>query len=191
MSNLHHLDDLIPKRLREERLARGWTLDQLAARSAVSRAMISKIERGQSSPTAALLARLASAMGLSLSSLMSERGAAAPAMRQVRDQPVWIDPQTGYARRLVSPNGGEGDVEIVAIELPAGAAVEFDEAENLRSDEQVLMLEGRLMLQTGEAQFDLLPGDCARFSADLAHKFVNTGDAVARYLVVRRQQPGL
>jgi transcriptional regulator with XRE-family HTH domain len=191
MSNVNHLDDLIPRRLREERLARGWTLDQLAARSAVSRAMISKIERGQSSPTAALLARLASAMGLSLSSLMSERGAAAPAMRRVHDQPVWIDPQTGYARRLVSPNGGEGDVEIVAIELPAGAAVEFDEAENLRSDEQVLMLEGRLMLQTGEARFDLLPGDCARFSADLAHKFVNTGDTVARYLVVRRQQPGL
>ncbi|HKX43788.1 MAG TPA: helix-turn-helix transcriptional regulator, partial [Burkholderiaceae bacterium] len=60
----------IARRLKEERRQRGWSLDELAARSGVSRAMISKIERKVSTPTAVLLARLGDAMGVSLSSLM-------------------------------------------------------------------------------------------------------------------------
>jgi len=182
-------DRLIPRRVREERSQRGWTLAQLAERAGVSRAMISKIERGESSPTAALLARLGAAMGLGLSALMSAPRAPVPALRRVDDQAVWTDPESGYVRRLVSPPGGEGDAEIVAIELPAGKAVTFAPSSGLRADEQVLLLEGALTLSGGDTTFDLRPGDCARFESDHVQTFRNDGTTVARYLVVKRHEP--
>lgn len=186
MSRNDSPESLIPRRVREERQRCRWTLEQLAERAGVSRAMISKIERGESSPTAVLLSRLGAAMGVSLSSLMSAPRAVAPALRRVADQPVWVDPETGYVRRLVSPMGGEGDVEVVAIELPTGAAVTFSPSATLRSDEQVLLLEGALVLDSGGVRLELQPGDCARLDSDRDHAFRNEGPAVARYLVVKR-----
>jgi transcriptional regulator with XRE-family HTH domain len=182
-------ESLIPRRVREERQRCGWTLEQLAERAGVSRAMISKIERGESSPTAALLSRLGAAMGVSLSSLMSAPRAPVPALRRMDDQPVWADPETGYVRRLVSPTGGEGDVEIVAIELPPGRTVTFAPSGSLRSDEQVLLLEGALTLDSGGVSFDLRTGDCARLDAGHEHAFRNGGAVMARYLVVKRLEP--
>jgi transcriptional regulator with XRE-family HTH domain len=183
MSN--NLDGIIATRVREERLALGWTLDRLSAESAVSRAMISKIERNQCSPTAVLLARLAGAMNLTLTSLMSERGAPSPSVRRVHEQSVWVDPQTQYVRRLVS--GGGAELEIVAIELPVGTVVEFGGLKSDLHEEQVLVLEGTLTLQTGQSQFSLHPGDLARFAADQVHSFSNFGKSAARYLVITRQ----
>ena len=179
-------ETLISRRVREERARRGWTLVQLADRAKVSRAMISKIERGESSPTAVLLARLADAMGLSLTSLMSERATVRAAVRRVDEQSLWRDPSTGYVRRLVSPTGDEGDTEVVAIDLPAGARIHFEAADNLLADEQVVLLEGRLRLEVGHDVFDLAPGDCARIAADQARAFCNDGPSAARYLVVMR-----
>jgi len=178
-------ESLISRRVREERSKRGWTLVQLAERAKVSRAMISKIERGESSPTAVLLARLADAMALSLTSLMSERSSSGSVLRRAHDQPLWRDPSTGYIRRLVSPAGHDGDTEVVAIDLPAGATVSF-EADSLRTDEQVLLLEGQLRLEVGESSFDLAPGDCARIAVDQRHVFSAIGNTPARYLVVMR-----
>lgn len=182
-------ENLIAQRLRHERQLRGWTLDELAARSQVSRAMISKIERGQSSPTAALLGRLAGALGLGLSALMSEPRAARTRVRRPPEQPVWTDPDSGYTRRLVSPPGAAGDAEIVAIELPVGATVRFAPVAGPLPDEQLLLLEGELQLQLGGQCLDLRPGDCARIATQDGHAFVNTGLQPARYLVVARSEP--
>ncbi len=179
-------ETLISRRVREERARRGWTLVQLAERAQVSRAMISKIERGESSPTAVLLSRLADALGTSLTALMSDRASTPSALRRVDEQPLWSDPSTGYVRRLVSPPGDEGDTEVVAIDLPAGARIHFEAADHLLSDEQVLLLEGRLRLEVGDARFDLAPGDCLRIAADQARTFRNDGAEPARYLVVMR-----
>ncbi len=70
------MESTLPHRIKAGRSARGWTLDQFAAASGVSRAMISKIERGEVSPTAAILARLAAGLGVSLASLFAEEAAA-------------------------------------------------------------------------------------------------------------------
>jgi transcriptional regulator with XRE-family HTH domain len=179
-------ESLIAQRLRQERQQRGWTLDDLAARSQVSRAMISKIERGQSNPTAALLDRLAAALGLGLSALMSEPRAGRTQVRRQAEQPVWTDPDSGYTRRLVSPPGQTGDAEIVAIELPVGATVRFAPQPGPLPDDQLLLLEGQLRLQLGEQWLDLRPGDCARIATPDGHAFVNLGKVPARYLVVAR-----
>ncbi|WP_370682446.1 helix-turn-helix domain-containing protein [Comamonas sp. GB3 AK4-5] len=186
MANHSPPESLIPRRVREERMLRGLTLEQLAAQADVSRAMISKIERGESSPTAVLLSRISDAMGLSLSALMSEPRAASPAIRRMQEQPLWADPETGYLRRLISPPGDNGDVEIVAVELPAGKTVTFAATESLHSDDQILLLEGQLTLSGDATAFVLQPGDCARMSTQQTTSFGNTGTVTARYLVIKR-----
>ena len=62
MSTIVDERDAFGERLRSERQGRGWSMDRLAEASGVSRAMISKIERGQSSPTAVLLGKLSAAL---------------------------------------------------------------------------------------------------------------------------------
>src|ERR1700759_5024037 len=97
------VDDItssLAARIRGERTTRRWSLDDLAERSAVSKAMISKIERAEASPTAALLGRLAAAFGLTISALLAD-SEAPPGPLRAADQPVWRDPATGYIRRQV------------------------------------------------------------------------------------------
>jgi transcriptional regulator with XRE-family HTH domain len=181
------IGERIAHRLKEERKRRGWSLDELAARSQVSRAMISKIERQASTPTAVLLARLADALGLTLSALMFEPRANARSVTALAEQAQWTDPASGYTRRLVSPAVQEGDVEIVAVELPAGARVGFDDAETIRIDGQLLLLEGSVELAFAAERLTLRPGDCARIALHRAHELRNPGSASARYLVVIRR----
>lgn len=186
MSSNPSPESLIPRRVHEERIARGLTLDQLAAQANVSRAMISKIERGESSPTASLLSRIADALSLSMSALMREPQPASTSIQRLQDQQQWIDPETGYIRRLVSPSGAGADVEIVAVELPPGQTVIFAASEILHSDDQILLLEGQLLLRSGTTVYEVQPGDCARVSTLEEQSFSNSGYAMARYLVIKR-----
>lgn len=184
------MDDIeirIAERVRALRAARGWPLEELAQRSGVSRAMISRIERHESSPTAGLLARLADALGTTLSELMAEGAGARATVQRAERQLQWRDPETGYVRRMVSPPGAQGDTEIVAVELPAGARVPLDPLTGTRYEQQVLVLEGRLRLDLDGERVELAPGDCARMALDRPHAFENLADAPTRYLVVVRK----
>jgi transcriptional regulator with XRE-family HTH domain len=122
MTAADNVDKRIGARIRAERESRGWSLTELAERSAVSRSMIHKIERGESSPTAALLGKLSGAFQLSMSTLIARAEAQEGRLLRKADQPIWIDPQTGYERRHVSPKS-EMPLDLVRIALPAGAQV--------------------------------------------------------------------
>src|SRR3954452_14799765 len=100
------IDDLstrLAQRLRLERDSRGWSLADLAERSGVSKATISKIEREELSPTAVILVRLASAFDLTLAGLLvrAEDDGEQTLVSRAADQPVWRDPATGYSRRQI------------------------------------------------------------------------------------------
>src|SRR5205085_8239521 len=119
------LDDItlkIAARVRGGRTARRWSLDDLAERASVSKAMISKIERAEASPTAALLGRLSGAYGLTLSSLLAEAEAERHGPLRCRDQAIWQDPATGYVRRQISASR-KMPIELTEVVLPAGASV--------------------------------------------------------------------
>src|SRR5690242_8416024 len=123
------LDDItlkIASRIRGERTARRWSLDELSERSQVSKAMISKIERAEASPTAALLGRLSGAYGITLSAFFADTEASRGPVRAA-DQPVWRDPATGYIRRQVAASPTI-PVELTEVELPPGAKVSFPAA---------------------------------------------------------------
>ena len=132
------LNHRIAQRLRDLRAAGGLTLEALAERSGVSRSMISLIERGESSPTAVLLERLATALNVPLASLFETPGPSPEPVVRRADQPRWRDPASGYVRRNVSPGGFASPIRIVEVEFPAGARVAFDTgARDLRVHHQV------------------------------------------------------
>lgn len=172
-------------RLKAARMERGWTLDRFAGASGVSRAMISKIERGEVSPTAATLARLAAGLGVSLASLFQDAAAVGTPVARAADQPVWTDPETGYRRRNVSPPGAQGAAEIVDVTFPPGGRVVFDNALGWHGVvQQVWILEGRMEMTVGEETTPLAPGDCLFMRLDRPLVFHNPGDVPARYAVV-------
>ncbi|RVC43994.1 XRE family transcriptional regulator, partial [Mesorhizobium sp. M4A.F.Ca.ET.090.04.2.1] len=90
-------------RIHSERTLRSWSLAQLAERSDVSKAMLSTIEQGKTSPTAALLVRIAAAFGMTLSTLIARAELKGGGLLREGEQPVWRDPATGYLRRHLSP----------------------------------------------------------------------------------------
>src|SRR3984885_691245 len=109
----------IARRLRIERDARGWSQADLARRSGVSRATISKIERGDVSPPAVILVRLASPFELTLAGLLLRAEGEGERLSRQADQPVWRDPGTGYLRRQVFSRP-DHPLELVRGEMPAG-----------------------------------------------------------------------
>ena len=181
------LDALLAARIRREREARGWSIAELAAASGVSRAMISKVERAEASPTAALLGRLSGAFHLTVSTLLARAEADAGPSRLMRApaQPLWTDPATGYLRRAVSPPGAEP--ELVEVELPPGARVDYTAASVAFLRGQVVrVLAGRLVVEEGQEEAVLGPGDCLAFdlAAPKGHAFRNpSASRPCRYLV--------
>lgn len=178
------IDRLLGLRLKAARQRHGLTLDALAERSGVSRAMISRIERGESSPTAALLVRLGSGLGLSLSALLEGQAGGGPLARRAA-QPVWRDPASGYLRRNVSPRGTGSGFEIVEVDLPAGAEVRLDNAAGTPAlDQQIWVLQGRLDLTVAGIRHALAEGDCLQMHLRGPIVYRNPGGAPVRYAVI-------
>lgn len=177
--------------LHAARLARGLSPAALAELSGVSRAMIGKIERGEAQPTAALLGRLAGALGMTLSELVAraEQDHDPDGGRVVRlaEQPVWTDPGTGYRRRAVSPAGGP--TELVEVELPGRAEVGFPPDTYTFVHHLVWVLEGRLDFHEGDAVHELAAGDCLRLGPPAPCRYANPTDEPCRYLVALTRQP--
>jgi transcriptional regulator with XRE-family HTH domain len=178
------LDHRLSVRLRAEREQRGWSLADLAERSGVSRAMISKVERGESSPTATLLGRLSGAFGVTLSQLLARAEAAGGRLARRADQSSWTDPETGFHRRALTPAGEAAPVELVWGELPPGAEIDYPAAAYaFIDDEQVVVVDGVLELRQGPATYRLEAGDCLRFGPPEETRFRNPGRKPCTYLL--------
>jgi transcriptional regulator with XRE-family HTH domain len=177
---------LIGARISRGRAALGLTLDELASRSGVSRAMISRIERGEVHASAVVLDRLCGGLGISLSTLFA-REAAAPLLRRA-DQLSWRDLESGYLRREVAPDGTGSTVRIVEIELPPGAAVTFDRQPGRVLDQHIWVLEGEIAVTSAGREETLGPGDCLFMAAAERNGFANRSGHPARYAVILRRE---
>ncbi len=164
------------------RATRGMSASALAESSGVSRAMIGKIERGEVQPTAALLARLTGALGLTLSELIARAEGDDRRLLRAAEQPVWVDPETGYRRRAVSPPGG-GPLELVEIEIPPATVVAFPPGSTTDAHQQIWVLEGQLRFSEGAEVHDLAAGDCLQLGEPTGRVFENAGELPCRYLV--------
>jgi transcriptional regulator with XRE-family HTH domain len=172
-------------RLRDLRTGSGMTLDGLAERTGVSRSMISLIERGESSPTAAVLDKLAAGLGVTLASLFAERdSAAASPLSRRADQRIWRDPESGYTRRNLSAPGFPSPIELVEAVLPPGARVAYDTGHRAATvHQQIWIMEGTIELTLGEETYRLATGDCLSMRLDRPTIFRNPTEDPARYVV--------
>jgi transcriptional regulator with XRE-family HTH domain len=173
----------IAARIRAERETRSWSLAELAERSRVSRAMISKIERGESSPTAALLGRLSGAFGLTLTMLLSRAEAQGNRLSPRKDQVVWRDPESGYLRRSIV-SAPELPLEVTEILLPPGASVAFPREAYVFIRQAVWVIEGALEFTEGVTTHRLASGDSLVLGQPAPCRFHNAGKRPCRYVVV-------
>lgn len=181
----------IAQQVRELRLARGYTLDVLATRCQVSRSAISLIERGEASPTAVVLEKLANGLGVPLTQLFAipqNNQSPQPMVRRTQ-QSEWKDPETGYIRRTVSPPNLKLPFQIVEIEFPPHARITYEISESSKVVQQQLwVVEGQIDIQLGKNSYALGEGDCLAMQLDQPVIYSNNSSQVARYILVVSNQ---
>jgi transcriptional regulator with XRE-family HTH domain len=179
--------DAISASIKRERATRGWSLAELSERSGVSKAMISKVERGEASPTATVLGKLSGAFGLALSALLALAERQGERISRRATQPVWQDPETGYVRRAISPPD-HGMLELLEIELPANVRVPYPATAFALQHQQILVTEGTLLFQEDALVHRLEAGDCLQLGPPAECSFFNPGAQVCKYVIalVRR-----
>lgn len=178
------IEDRIASRLKARREELALSLADLAARSGVSKAMISRIERREASPTAALLGRLCAGLDITLSGLMAAVEDKNLVLLTAAAQPVWRDPETGFERRAVTPAGTGSSVEIVQATLPPGAKISYPALPAGAYDQHILGVSGVLRFSSGDDHFDIAAGDCLHCALDQPHVFTNDTREPCRYLVI-------
>ncbi|SDC66196.1 Transcriptional regulator, contains XRE-family HTH domain [Cupriavidus sp. YR651] len=180
------INTIIARRVRELRDSQGWSLDALAERSKVSRSNISLIERGQSSPTAVVLDKLATALNVTLASLFEQSSAPlieASPMSRAGEQSIWTDPASGYVRRNLSPVA-PSPIQLVEVNFPAGQRVTYDTGvRDAEIHQQVWVIEGAMQMTVGEKTWRLETGDCLAMRLDCPISYFNATRKPARYLV--------
>jgi transcriptional regulator with XRE-family HTH domain len=172
---------LLAARIAAERQARGLSLGDLAARSGVSKAMLSRIERQEASPTANVLARIAAAFGVTLAELLTHDRDEAQRVAAA-DQPVWTDPDTGYVRRQVFVSRTV-PLELVEVMLPAGRAVAIPASAYGLARHVLWVLEGQVEIKDGDQVVELAAGDRFRFGPPADRVYRNSTDQPCRYLM--------
>lgn len=184
-----NINQRIGVRIRLERESRGWSLSDLAGRAGVSRAMIHKIERGESSPTATLLGRLSGALGISMSTLIARAEMQEGKLLRLADQPVWHDPQSRYLRRHVSPRS-DLPIDLVQIALPAGSDIPMPASSYALARQLIWLQQGELVFIEGDTRHMMQAGDCLELGPPNDCRFVNESSESCTYLIVRLNHSG-
>lgn len=175
----------IAGRVRALRTDLGLSLDALSAKSAVSRSMISLVERGESSPTAVVLEKIATGLGVALAALFDDAGAPRNPVSRRADRTPWRDPQSGYVRRNISPPNFPSPIQIVEVVLPGGARVAYETgARDPRIHQQIWVQQGSIEVTVGSVTHRLAEDDCFAMQIDAPTTFRNRTRKPARYLVV-------
>jgi transcriptional regulator with XRE-family HTH domain len=177
------IDRSLARRLKALRTQRGWSLDQLAGDSGVSRATLSRLENAEVSATAQVLGKLAAAYGLSISRLIALAEEGFRAQLTPAEQPVWRDPGSGFVRRTVSPPDRPLVGEVVAGELPAGTRIAYERPPRPGLEHHLLLQDGALTVTLGAADHSLRPGDCLRYRLFGTSTFETPPETAARYLL--------
>jgi transcriptional regulator with XRE-family HTH domain len=175
----------VATRIRALREAMGLSLRDLAERSGVSAPMLSQVERGETSPTLAVAAKIATGLELTLSQLL----------RLDEGQNIAVS-RAGERRRfergghrfeeLTPPLPGQrADVSVHTLEPGASTGGREDPPmHEPGSRETAVVLNGELALFVEGARHDLASGDSVTFDADLPHHFENDGEEPTRFLAV-------
>ena len=187
----------IGRRVRTARTELGWTLDQLAARSGVSRRMLINVEQGVTNPSIATLLRLSDALGIGLPALVdtADDGAEAVVVHRAGDVPPMWTSDAGGSAVMVAGTTPPDVSELWDWRLGPGDDYR-SEAHRAGTRELIHVLTGTVVLVVGDAEHRLRAGDSASFDGGVAHSYRNASDSrPARFSLavyepaVTREQP--
>ncbi|MDP9868101.1 MULTISPECIES: helix-turn-helix domain-containing protein [Streptosporangium] len=171
-------------RLAQLRVEHGWSLEELAQRADVSRSTLSRLERAEISPTAALLGRLCAVYGRTMSQLLAEVESEPPQLVRADRQVVWRDETSGFTRRSVSPPHPGLRGELVEGVLRPGADISYDGPPVPGLEQHIWVLEGVLEVTTGGGVHEIRAGDCLRFRLWDRSRFHCPGPDPVRYALM-------
>src|SRR5260370_1651391 len=179
-------DARLAQRHSEIRMERSWSLEELATKSGVSRATLERVDNNEVSQTSAVLGRLCAAFELPLSRLLAHVESDLPALVPRKAQPVWIDPETGFRRRSISPPSPDFECELLQCELPAGVQIDYPLPPRQGLEHHLYLESGALALNIEQSIHRLSPGHCLRSPLHSASSFKLQHRGSARYLLVIR-----
>src|ERR671913_396640 len=171
-------------RVRRLRRRRGLTLEELAGLSGVSRAMISKLERGEKNPTLVVAAKLAEGLGVTLSRLAGAEERRGGFFVSPGRRLGMRDPESGFERQLLSPNFAGRGVEFIRNEIPEGSTSGEFPPHRRGVEEHIVVERGSLRAILGGEEYLLREGDALYFEADVTHRFDNAGKGECSYYLV-------
>jgi transcriptional regulator with XRE-family HTH domain len=162
--------------LRRLRREAGWSLVQLSSRAGVSRAMLSQVETGKTTPTIAVLWKIATGFGVPFAELLREEAHAEVTVVRAGTIPAITSPDRRFRSTPLLPAAIGPGVELYRITIdPGGVSRSAPHAAG--TFEVVSVDRGRLKLTVGDATHELEPGDVATFAADVEHAYEAIGDA--------------
>lgn len=176
-------DQRIAQRLKSLRSERGWSLDELAGKSAVSRATLSRLENAEVSPTANVLGKLCAVYGLTMSRLMRMVEEEFVPLVRRSEQLVWSDASVGFNRRSVSPPAQPLAGEALECALAPGARIAYDAPPRPGLEHHLILIEGGLSVSLDGRNHQLDPGDCLRYQLFGPSAFATGEDCGARYIL--------
>jgi mannose-6-phosphate isomerase-like protein (cupin superfamily) len=174
-------------RVKALRESASLSLRALAARSGVSAPMLSQVERGETSPTLTVAARIAAGLGLRLSQLLRLDEDGAVTVVRVGGRRRGGNPRRGHRFEVLTAGRPGQRAELSRHTLaPGGATGAADDPpmHEPGSRETALVERGALELYCDGQRYELGEGDCVTFDADLPHHFENPGAEEAAFLAV-------
>ena len=183
------INENLGKRVRKLRADRGWSLEELANASGVSRSMLSEVEREKANPTLTVTFRIARAFGMTLQELIESAETSASKIQVIRandrNQVYRSDKQCEI--RTLSPLNLEKDVEFYELSLKQGGALRSQP--HFEGTREFLTVEdGSVRIESDQDTDELTKGDSGTYRADVPHAIVNTGkgDALVFLVVIYR-----
>jgi transcriptional regulator with XRE-family HTH domain len=178
------LTPVVGGNLRRLRSHRALSLERLSQLSGVSRAMLGQIELGQSAPTINVLWKIASALGVPFSALISARGTAGPHVLRAEQAKLLRSADGAFSSRALFPFDEPRRVEFYELRLTPGG-VEKADAHNPGTTENLVVASGAVEIEV-EGRKELLgAGDAIVFEADRPHVYRSRSDGeTILYLVM-------
>jgi len=173
------------KHILKYRKQAGFSLDDLAKRSGVSKAMLSQVETGKVNPSVAVVWRIAHGLGVSVQDLLEGGKGAAKIEVFRRHQYAVLTEGEGCEIQVISPIHMAGELELYLVELKPEASLDsrphFPGAEEFTT-----AIDGRVEVICGDHKEIIESGDTAHYDADIEHCLTNTGKKSALlYMVLR------
>jgi transcriptional regulator with XRE-family HTH domain len=183
MADVPDVTTAVARTLQALRADRGWSLDQLAARSGVSKGVLVALEQGRSNPNLATLARIGDAFGVPVTQLVDVGGEPSVRISSAdASRVLWRGPAGGTGT-IVGATDPPWAVELWSWEVMPGEEFGGD-AHAPATREMVWVQDGRLTLTVAGERYTVDPGQSARFPASRPHRYSNEGRQPARFIMV-------